>query len=225
MKLNAEQIKLIDKHLRSGMWLTNPQFIEEMQDHYSCAMEEYLAQNMEWSHALRLIDISFKGRTGLMKMEENYVNSLHKLGWARLWKYCKKYLVNVPHNLLSVCLFVAFYLLATQITVNFAQIYEIGVISITMFIFIVIFYLLFKHGWSIKGYQQRFYTLYSWFYVWNGFWLLPTNLSKLFEAPTQSTVGGICLSLLATLTIVYLLIGIEICFSIDWSSKKEVAKS
>jgi hypothetical protein len=224
MKLNAEQIKLIDKHLRSGMWLTNPQFIAEMQDHYSCAMEEYLSQNMEWKHALRLIDISFQGRSGLMKMEENYMNSLYKLGWSRLWKYCKKYLVSIPHNLLTVCLFCAFYFLATQTKVNIAGIFEVGSLLMIAFTLVLVFYLLIKHNWNIKKYQQQFHVLSAWTTPWYLYQLLFMHSFKLFE-PQTNMWAGICLALLATLTSVYLLIGIEICTDIDWKGEKEIAKA
>jgi hypothetical protein len=216
MKLNTEQIKLIDKHLRSGMWLTNPQFIAEMQDHYSCAMEEYLNQNIEWNHAIRLIDISFCGRTGLMKMEENYMNSLQKLGYARLWKYCKKYLVSIPHNLLTVCFLAIFYFLATQTKINIAGIFEMSMFSITAFIFVGFFYSLFKHDWNVKKYQQQFHTLNAWFGIWSCFPVLSMNLEE---------QNSIVLALLVTFMCVCVIIGIEICMDIDWKGEKEIAKA
>lgn len=73
--LTPTQLALIDKHLRSDNWLLNNDLIAELTDHYVDAISDKLAKGVAFEIALQDTYRSFGGRKGLLKMEENYVQT------------------------------------------------------------------------------------------------------------------------------------------------------
>ena len=114
MKLPKEHIALIDKHLRHNRWLENQDFIEEMTDHYACALEEKLGEGKEWKDAVHEIDASFGGRSGLMKMEQKFIQNQQNIGLKYYGNLLKNYFFRFPACLLSICIFSIFYVLFTD---------------------------------------------------------------------------------------------------------------
>jgi hypothetical protein len=118
MKLEKEHITLIENHLRNTCWLENQDFIDEMTDHYACALEEKLGEGKAWKEAMNEIDRSLGGRSKLMKTEQKFIQSQHHLGLKYYGNLFKNYFVKFPNCLLAVFAFSIFYVLLTDFAVN-----------------------------------------------------------------------------------------------------------
>lgn len=118
MKLEKEHIALIENHLRNTCWLENQDFIDEMTDHYACALEEKLGEGKAWKEAMNEIYASFGYRSGLMKMEQKSIRNQHYLGLKYYGNSFKNYFIKFPNNLLAVFAFSIFYVLLTDFAVN-----------------------------------------------------------------------------------------------------------
>lgn len=102
MPLTATQLQNLEQHLRENMRLSKQDFIAEMLDHYSCAMEQALAHGATWETALHQLDKAFGGRKGLRKMEKHFMENAYQSFVKHYAKVIRSYFYQIPNVLATL---------------------------------------------------------------------------------------------------------------------------
>lgn len=114
MKIQKEHLAEIERHLKADCWLEYEDFIQEMTDHYACALEEKLNAGIEWKEAIEEIDKVFGGRYGLTIMQDEYSRQQEDSIRGDYLKVFKSFFICFPNYLLVIVSFLAFYILSSN---------------------------------------------------------------------------------------------------------------
>ena len=109
MKLDREHILLIENHLRKEHELSNQDFIDEMVDHYACALEEKANTSKNFQEVVSETDMSLGGKSGLKEMEKKYKKELSLIISKQYRSILHSYFIKFPQNLLTVLIFLTIY--------------------------------------------------------------------------------------------------------------------
>lgn len=111
--LTSGQLTAIDCHFRKENRLTNEGLIQELTDHYTNAVNERIAQGMNFETALTAIQQAFGGTSGLQKMERQYNRvTFHK--YDLLWMQYIRKQGRWPYCLMPLFMFGVIYWTSTQ---------------------------------------------------------------------------------------------------------------
>lgn len=114
MVLGKEHIALIKNYLTSELRLENQDFIDEMTDHYACALEEKLSTGKAWQEAIKEIDASLGGQSALKEMEKEYKKQQYSSSTRKHRSLLKSYFISFPKNVFVLFLWLMLYMIYTH---------------------------------------------------------------------------------------------------------------
>ncbi len=91
--LTSQQLADVDRHLRQDNWLLNDALVAELTDHYANAVAEKMGQGKTINDAVHEVDAGFGGRSGLSKLEKEYVRASNQTAWQAYRQILVKYVL------------------------------------------------------------------------------------------------------------------------------------
>ena len=160
--LTSVQRAALDYHLRQVNRLTNEEFMLEMADHYTDAINERMVKGMPFAMALTDIQRAFGGRKGLQTMERQY-NRVTFRRYDALWMEQIREQGRWPHFLFPVVVFFVTYWITTHTPrpVSFSiDVLTNGpwrgfLVGSILGHIIMIFYLIIKDGFRGKNFSYK----------------------------------------------------------------------